>query len=253
MNNKSKYFNPFYDVTDEKLNTDATTGTKYIHARTLRTTFLRKLWLTFRTFTGSALLQPEHVGLLDYPLLMIPRILGKVLGNAQYANGKALILQGAFLLARTAAATALTLALSPIVAAVHLVSRIASYGYRKALNVTLKGNKNLNAFVRKIHLLENVQIDVSGSTNALNLHFKTMDKALRTPNVNTSINLDVSKNAEGTPNNQEDYAAFKAILKMNVSPSSNIYCQWRQVKNRLAPLENPHANNQDQPLTVFKK
>lgn len=250
----SKSFNPFYEILDESYDAKKATGTKYVHAATLRKSFFGKMTTTFHLFFGDTFTPPEHYGLLDYGMLMIPSLLKATLTSYKPTNAYdrgnyalAWLVWGILIAAKGIAATLLTLSVSPFVGIVHLFSTLLSKPYRSAIDnipvVDKTSKTNAVSTPLKNYLngydLDNtnacLEMRLTGNTKNIKLSInKLYDKSNELNQLSTRSKLvakfDLSKDDNGKPINQADHQAFKALLKINACPSSQLYAQWKQIK-----------------------
>jgi len=126
--------------------TELAESKKQPHTRTLRTSLGQKLLDTFVAVSGRFFSEPYHPGLFDYATAGIAYILGLLLlGSFELRKPiltigaviGAVILNAPFIVARYAVATLVTIAASPIILLVHLISSGIAKKYKNAaMNLT---------------------------------------------------------------------------------------------------------------------
>jgi len=120
---------------------------KYPHARTQRTSFSHKLLDCFAVVVGTTptkhISPTQHVGIFDYLTLFIPYFFAKLFNRLQSNNPYAsfldplIILNLLLLIPRLALGAVVTVLFSPLIAAVHGISRLltSKKTYTDALEV----------------------------------------------------------------------------------------------------------------------
>src|SRR5580704_17890270 len=155
----------------------------YPHARTLRTSFLQKLWDTYNAIAGKPplLASKPHVGIFDYLTLYIPAGLLFLMGWC-FENENAgknflatvllipvILINIPLLIARVAFSAAATILFSPITAIVHGISLlVAGQSHTEALSLVgqLKngGEQTLGDYLAQSHMdIEELNITIKKS------------------------------------------------------------------------------------------
>lgn len=135
----NNFWSPFADIFETKT---------YPHARTLRRSFLQKLWDSFFVLLGKPFNKPNwHFGVFDYLALFIPRLLA-LLTNGLFEHASSHLVKLLILLlflvsiplmiARGVFAAVTTILFLPLIALVHGISRLVSDEDRAAA-LCLKG------------------------------------------------------------------------------------------------------------------
>jgi hypothetical protein len=155
----------------------------YPHARTLRTSFLQKLWDTYNAIAGKPpiLARKPHVGIFDYLTLYIPAGLLFLMGWCLENAGRnflatvlvipVVLINIPLLIARVAFSAVATLLFSPITAIVHGISRLsAGQSHTEALSLVgqLKngGEQSLGDYLTQHHMdIEKLNITIKKSSS----------------------------------------------------------------------------------------
>ncbi|KTD17931.1 hypothetical protein [Legionella jordanis] len=157
------------------------------HARTLRTSFLQKLWDTYNAFAGKApiLSRKPHSGIFDYlTLYAAAGLLFLMLWCFENAHrnflATVLLLPVALIniplfIARVAISVVTTIAFSPLIALVHGISRLAAgQSHVEALSLVgrLKNGKeqSLGNYLAKEHMdIEELNVTIKKSPQKLDI------------------------------------------------------------------------------------
>lgn len=221
-------------------------STEFAHAHTLRSTFLRKLWDTFSVFAGTRLAdsdEEKHVGLLDYGTLFIPRLIDELLVMCFMASdrellplrilswiGIAILIIPAFVtnVVRYPLAAILTILFSPLVAGIHLFSKlIGVFDRYKINNLVIEHTSKFETHFTTLGefldcngmSLDDIDVDYTGSMQAGQIKFRRNFEGQSASGCPCCLGKHVMAYVEVKNNSQDE--AVQALLAFNVGRLSH--------------------------------
>jgi len=233
---------------------------KYPHARTRRTSFSQKLFDCFCVVAGAPHSVPWHLGLFDYLTLFIPYLFLKLESENQIENKflsvSLRIINIVFAIPRAALGIIVTVLFSPVITAVHGISRLltSKKTYTDALQVQgKKWNSTQNDYDTTAISLR-LYMQQSGITGfgeeletriqkigdqAFELHFakkRTDDQRSPEEFIKEALTVTVNTADLSYPNNSPEKANLHALFTLNLGGAVKAIEEWKNESEKAALL-----------------
>lgn len=257
-----KQFSPFAHIAET---------TTYPHSRTLRTSFLQKLWDLYHALAGDAPFGKPHLGLFDYLTLYsttgLLLLMGWCFRNVE-KNLLALVLvipmiiiNIPFLIARVVLCAVATILFLPIIAVVHGISSlIANQSHTKALS--LEGELQKGGTQTLKEYLANKNMDIEELNIIVKLPKKTEDDTEDLQQ--NSYHLMFWKKATGPSSSlvcegclnggcDDNHAPFSVKISTDtaIKQSNNIHALFKlNIGDVVTHIENSEINNADKQVIL---